>query len=185
MATAAPAAHGQDETAPPWRWREAGLGLAVVALIGGVTLRVVAPSPLWLDEALSVHIASLDFSDMVEALRHDGHPSLYYLLLGFWIDVFGDSNGAARALSGVMSLATVPVLWAIGRRRSPQLATVAALGQSPSIPTILRREVAPRRTRRRENCRPWGLTRSFKRSGAAAWGSCTRLFIPGSRGRWP
>jgi hypothetical protein len=127
VATAAPAAHGQDETAPPWRWREAGLGLAVVALIGGVTLRVVAPSPLWLDEALSVHIASLDFSDMVEALRHDGHPSLYYLLLGFWIDVFGDSNGAARALSGVMSLATVPVLWAIGRRRSPQLATVAAL----------------------------------------------------------
>lgn len=90
-------------------------------------LRVTAPSPLWLDEALSVHIAGLGFGDMVEALRHDGHPSLYYLLLGWWMDLFGDSNGAARALSGVVSLATVPVLWAIGRRRSPQLGAVAAL----------------------------------------------------------
>lgn len=88
---------------------------------------MVAPSPLWLDEALSVNIASLGFGDMVDALRHDGHPSLYYLLLGWWMDLFGDSNGAVRALSGVFSLATVPILWAIGRRHSPQLGFVAAL----------------------------------------------------------
>ncbi|MEZ5243844.1 MAG: glycosyltransferase family 39 protein [Acidimicrobiales bacterium] len=127
MATAAPATHGQDDTTPPWRWRGAGLGLAAVALIGGVVLRVVAPSPLWLDEALSVNIARLGFGDMVDALRHDGHPSLYYLLLGWWMDLFGDSNGAVRALSGAFSLATVPVAWALGRRRSPHLAAVAAL----------------------------------------------------------
>ncbi len=74
-----------------------------------------------------MHIAGLPFSEMVDALRHDGHPSLYYLLLGWWMDLFGDSNGAARALSGAASLATVPVLRAIGRRRSPLLGTVAAL----------------------------------------------------------
>lgn len=127
MATAPPASHGHDDTTPPWRWQGIGLGLAIVALVGGVVLRATAPSPLWLDEALSVHIAGLPFADMVEALRHDGHPSLYYLLLGGWMDLFGDSNGAARALSGVLSLATVPVLWAIGRRRSVHLAAIAAL----------------------------------------------------------
>lgn len=127
MATAASATHGQDDTTPPWRWRGAALGLAVVAVVGGLVLRVVAPSPLWLDEALSVRIASLGFGDMVEALRHDGHPGLYYLLLGTWMDVVGDSNAAARALSGVASLATVPVVWAIGRRRSEALAWTAAL----------------------------------------------------------
>jgi len=127
VATAAPATHGQDDTTSPWRWRSAGLGLAVVALIGGVVVRVAAPSPLWLDEALSVQIAGLGFADMVDALRQDGHPSLYYLILGWWMDVFGDSNGAARALSATVSLATVPVLWGIGRRRSVHLGTVAAL----------------------------------------------------------
>ena len=127
VASAAPESHGQDDTTPPWRWQGAGLGLAVVALVGGVALRVYAPSPLWLDEALSVHIASLGFGDMIDALRHDGHPSFYYLLLGWWMDLFGDSNGAVRALSGLFSLATVPVLWAIGRRRSLGLASVAAL----------------------------------------------------------
>lgn len=127
MATAAPATLGQDDTTPPWRWRGAGLGLAVLALVGGVVIRVAAPSPLWLDEALSVQIAGLAFGDMVDALRQDGHPSLYYLLLGGWMDVFGDSNGAARAMSAVVSLSTVPVLWAIGRRRSVQIGAVAAL----------------------------------------------------------
>jgi mannosyltransferase len=102
-----------------------------------VILRFVAPSPLWLDEALSVRIAGLGFGDMVDALRHDGHPSLYYLLLGGWMDVFGDSNGAARSLSAVASLATVPVLWAIGRRRSETLGVLAAL-VGLSSPFLLR-----------------------------------------------
>lgn len=127
VATAAPVAQPQDETTSPWRWRGAGLGLAVIAAVGGLVLRATAPSPLWLDEALSVHIAGLGFADMVDALRHDGHPSLYYLLLGWWMDVFGDSNGAARSLSGFVSLATVPVVWAIGRRRSPALAMAGAM----------------------------------------------------------
>jgi mannosyltransferase len=127
VATAAPAPIEQDENSSPWRWRGELLGLAVVAAIGGVALRVFAPSPLWLDEALSVQVASLPFVDMVEALRHDGHPSLYYLLLGWWMDVFGDSDGAARSLSAVASLGTVPVVWAIGRRRSETVAWFAAI----------------------------------------------------------
>ncbi|MEZ5165587.1 MAG: glycosyltransferase family 39 protein [Acidimicrobiales bacterium] len=111
---------------PPRRWRNLGFAILASCLVAGLVLRIVAPSPLWLDEALSVHIARLGFGDMVEALRHDGHPSLYYLLLGWWIDLFGSSDVAVRSLSGVASLATVPVLWALGRRRSPTIGVVAA-----------------------------------------------------------
>ena len=91
--------------------------VAAAAAAAGAALRFIAPSPMWLDEALSVNIASLSISDAVGALRHDGHPLLYYVLLGFWLDAFGDSDFAARSLSGLLSLAAAAVIWAAARRR--------------------------------------------------------------------
>lgn len=91
----------------------AGVAAAVVV---GVVARFVQRSPLWLDEALSVNIARLPVSDLLDALRHDGHPPLYYLLLHFWMEVFGESDVAVRALSGIISVATLPLAWIAGRR---------------------------------------------------------------------
>lgn len=101
----------------PPRRHTALWAVAVAAAAAGAALRFLAPSPMWLDEALSVNIASLSISDAVEALRHDGHPLLYYVLLGFWLDAFGDSDFAARSLSGLFSLAAAAVIWAAARRR--------------------------------------------------------------------
>ncbi|NIR39308.1 MAG: hypothetical protein GWN79_18165, partial [Actinobacteria bacterium] len=126
-ADAVTAESSRTETSPPWRWRGVGPALAIVAIGGGLALRLVAPSPLWLDEALSVNIARLAPADMVDALRHDGHPALYYLLLGWWMDLFGESDFAVRALSAVFSLLTVPVLWAITRRHGARLAGATVL----------------------------------------------------------
>lgn len=116
-----------SDTPAPLRWNRATLTLAAVAAVAGVALRLVAPSPLWLDEALSVNIAELDFDQMVEALRHDGHPALYYLLLGWWIDAFGDSDLAVRSLSGVFSLLSIWVLYRIARRAGATAAQVTLL----------------------------------------------------------
>lgn len=102
-----------------------------------MVLRVFAPSPLWLDEALSVEIASRDFSGTVEALRHDGHPILYYLLLGWWMDVFGAGDVAARSLSALASFGTALTLWRIGHRRSTDLGVAAGL-VGLSAPYLLR-----------------------------------------------
>jgi len=82
----------------------------------GVVLRFVTTSPLWLDEALSVNISSLPVGDIPEALRHDGHPPLYYLLLHGWMEVFGTSDVAVRSLAAVFSIATLPLAWLVGRR---------------------------------------------------------------------
>lgn len=98
------------------RWPLLPIVVTAVAIAGTVA-RFAADTPLWLDEALSVNISSLPVGDIAEALRHDGHPPLYYLLLHGWMEVFGDSDIAVRAMSGVLSVLSLPVAWLVGRRR--------------------------------------------------------------------
>lgn len=108
------------------RWGPAaGIVVALTALV----LRFVATGPLWLDEALSVNIAQLPYGDITEALRHDGSPPLYYLLLHEWVGAFGDSPWAARALSGVFAVLTVPVVGLFAREvsQSERVGLAAAL----------------------------------------------------------
>jgi len=124
-ATVAPADGGR-------RWLDALLvGLVVVA---GVVLRFVTTSDLWFDEALSVNIAHLPLGDLRTALEHDGAPPLYYALLHFWIEVFGTGDVAVRALSGVLSVAALPLAYLAGKRiggRSVAWWSVMILAASP------------------------------------------------------
>ncbi|MGC1511789.1 MAG: glycosyltransferase family 39 protein [Acidimicrobiales bacterium] len=110
------------------------LFLVGVGVLAGAVLRFATVSDLWLDEALSVNIARLPFGQMFDALRHDGHPPLYYLLLHGWMEVFGEGDRAVRAMSGVIGLASLPLAWFAGRRyggRGVALSTVALLASSP------------------------------------------------------
>ena len=88
----------------------------VVVLLLGVLARLTTRSDLWLDEALSVHIARLPLDQIPAALRRDGAPPVYYVLLHGWMAVFGQSATAVRALSTVFGLAALPAMFALGRR---------------------------------------------------------------------
>ena len=85
-----------------------------VALIA-VGLRFIGPKGLWLDEALTVSIARLPIPKLLEALRHDGSPPAYYVLLHYWMGLFGTATWTVRALAGVLSAATLPPAWRLGR----------------------------------------------------------------------
>ena len=98
-----------------------------LVLATGLVMRFVTPSPLWLDEALSVNIAQLDFAQLIEALRNDGHPALYYLLLGLWIDVFGGTDFAVRSFSGVCAVLTIPLLYRVALRHGQTAAIFVSL----------------------------------------------------------
>jgi mannosyltransferase len=112
--------------------------LAVGAIVVGLALRFVTRSPLWLDEALSVNIARLPLGDIPEALRHDGHPPLYYFLLHAWMAVFGAGDAAVRALSGLLSVAALPLAWMVGRRRGGSLLAWLTVGVLAMAPFALR-----------------------------------------------
>lgn len=90
----------------------------VAVLVASVALRTWASSPLWLDEAQTVAIAKLPLDQLFPALRQDGSPPLYYLILHAWMLAFGQGDLAVRWLSAVLSVATLPLMWGLARRLS-------------------------------------------------------------------
>ena len=109
-----------------------------VAVVAGVAFRLVTRSDLWLDEALSVNIATLPLGDLVDALARDGHPPLYYVLLQAWTELFGTGDVAVRALSGVFGIATLPVLWLAARRYAGAAGAVATVVLAATSPFLVR-----------------------------------------------
>ncbi|MGN6693099.1 MAG: glycosyltransferase family 39 protein, partial [Aquihabitans sp.] len=129
-----------DEADPlAWgSWTRLFQVLIVGALVVGVVLRFVTKSPLWLDESLSVNIARLPLGDITEALRHDGHPPLYYVLLHGWMAAFGEGDVAVRALSGVFAVAAIPLFWIAGKRLGGPRVAWLSLAVVAVLPYALR-----------------------------------------------
>lgn len=88
----------------------------MVVLVVAVVLRFWTRSDLWLDEALTVNIAKLPLGQIPAALKEDGSPPLYYVLLHFWMELFGRSDLGIRSLSGVLGVVSLPLTWLAGRR---------------------------------------------------------------------
>lgn len=85
----------------------------------------------WIDEGISVGIASHPLSQLPTLLRADGSPPLYYLLLHVWMQIFGSHEVATHALSLVFSLIAVPTAYwggasLFGRRTGAYCAVLAA-----------------------------------------------------------
>ena len=120
---------GQDEApaSPAYRYDRLLVVGAVAVVVAGITLRFVATSGMWLDEALTSDIARLPLSQLHAALLRDGSPPLYYVLLHFWMGAFGSSAFAERALAGVMSCATLPLVWVAARRIGGRAMAICAL----------------------------------------------------------
>jgi hypothetical protein len=104
--------------------------LALAFLIGvSLALRTQGiHARLWIDEGLSVGIASRPFVDIPGVLRQDGSPPLYYMVLSLWMDVFGSGEARTHALSVVFALLTIPAAW-LGARAlfGDRAAWIAAL----------------------------------------------------------
>ena len=89
-------------------------------------------SGYWIDEAITVGIASHGVGEIPGLLRLDGSPPLFYLLLHGWMAVAGTSEAATRALPLLFALLAVPVSYWAGSaafgRRAGALAAAGAAG---------------------------------------------------------
>jgi mannosyltransferase len=87
---------------------------------------------LWMDEGLSIGIASQPLFDIPGVLKVDGSPPFYYMLLSVWMDIVGNGPGETQALSVAIALVSVPGgLWAgwslFGRRAGLICAALCAV----------------------------------------------------------
>ncbi len=126
---APPSSTGSDEpppSAPPVLSRRDRLAWGVfwaaiaVCVVYCILVRLWGPRGLWLDESQSVAIARLPLSGhgttLIQGLKQDGSPPLYYLLLHWWIELFGNGDRTVRALSFVLNLLCIPPLYWLGKR---------------------------------------------------------------------
>jgi mannosyltransferase len=111
------------------------LPAAVLVVLLAVSLLLRTDSlgeSLWMDEGLSIGIASQPLFDIPGVLRVDGSPPLYYMLLSVWMDLVGNGPGETQALSVAIALVSVPGgMWAgwslFGRRAGLVCAALCAV----------------------------------------------------------
>jgi mannosyltransferase len=141
-----PPANSAPAIRPSPRWVRPGVAVVLVATIA---LRFLTRSPLWLDEAQTVNIAQRSIPHIFTALREDGSPPLFYVLLHGWMAVFGKSSFAIRSLSGLFSVAALPVIGVVARR-------FRVLGGSP-WPAVLLLATCPFAVRYASEARMYSL----------------------------
>jgi mannosyltransferase len=92
-------------------------GLILGLMLGAIAFRwhQIDHLSLWLDEAFSLWFAQRPLLELWTSIPHfEPHPPLYYTLLKSWVFVFGTSEIAARSLSVLFGVLTVPVVYWIG-----------------------------------------------------------------------
>jgi hypothetical protein len=100
-----------------------------VAALTALALALRAPNlgrAYWVDEGISIGIASHPLRELPRLLRQDGSPPLFYVLLHSWMAVFGHSEVTTHLLPLSISLLSVPLAYWAGRELFDRRAGIAA-----------------------------------------------------------
>jgi Dolichyl-phosphate-mannose-protein mannosyltransferase len=89
-------------------------GLTIV----GAVFRLVdlTSQSYWFDEAQAAHALHLSFGGMLSAWSAgEPNPPLYFLIAWPWARIFGTGEGGLRALSAVLGIGLIPLVYLSGR----------------------------------------------------------------------
>lgn len=90
-----------------------------LVFIIGLVLRLISLNQsLWIDEATTMNVArNFSFTDIITKFAPgDFHPPLYYIFMKLWVSVFGTSEIAGRVPSVIFGVATIYVIYLIGKK---------------------------------------------------------------------
>jgi len=91
--------------------------LFFIILLTGSILRFynIDKKSYWLDEELSIRLSSLSISGIIDNSANETHPPLYYFILHYWMNLFGDSEASARSLSAIFGIISIMLIYQIGK----------------------------------------------------------------------
>jgi mannosyltransferase len=86
----------------------------------------VSDASIWLDEAHTANQALKSISAIISDSAKDQNPPLYFIVMHFWIKLFGISEFGIRSFSVFMSVITIPVLFYFAKENFNTKAAVIA-----------------------------------------------------------
>jgi uncharacterized membrane protein len=107
--------------------------IVVSLIVAGAALRfgTLDVQSVWLDESSTMLLVRRGFAGMLSHLNTEETPPLYFVTAWAWTKVFGVGVLGFRSLSALIGTATIPVMYAVGRRISPRtglwMATLATV----------------------------------------------------------
>jgi mannosyltransferase len=111
-----PEALGPAEKHPKRFGGNAALLVAITLFAAFLRIHGLTFKSFWLDEGLSVEYARLPWHAFVHTIWYrELNMGAYYFLLRYWL-LLGHSEAFVRGLSVLFSVATVPLLYALGKR---------------------------------------------------------------------
>ena len=85
-----------------------------------ITLPFINSFPIALDEPFSIFYAQQDINEFLPVINQGNNSPLHFILLHFWIKLFGISPVAVRSLSVLLSLIIIPVLFKLAKKITNQ-----------------------------------------------------------------
>ena len=70
---------------------------------------------LWFDEGYTAWISSLPPGQIIQIVKGDISPPVYYILLHYWMKVFGNSEAAMRGMSALFGTLSIPLFYLLAR----------------------------------------------------------------------
>ena len=103
--------------------------IAILLLAAILRLFLIGNHGLWLDELFSLRFADNTLQNLIQEVSlHDNHPPTYYILLHYWIMLFGDSEASLRMPSAILSVLSVFLTYKVGATLfNTRVAAIAAL----------------------------------------------------------
>ncbi|MBN1871813.1 MAG: glycosyltransferase family 39 protein [Candidatus Omnitrophica bacterium] len=91
------------------------LVLTSIFLIG-LFLRLyhLGSESLWTDEGIAIHTAESGINEIIKERASFFHGPLYYILLRYWIGIFGNTEYSIRFLSAIFGVLAILIIYKVG-----------------------------------------------------------------------